>query len=233
MNCAWENDKQMCVVAANMGDDDLRGNWAWDKQSCADPIVGGCIMSNECGACLDDMNCAWENDKKMCVVAANMGDDDLRGNWAWDKQSCADPIVGGCIMSRKCGECLDDMNCAWENDKQMCVVAANMGDEALTGNWAFDKMFCADKPDEEDKCSKLMTCGECMDNMECAYENDKKMCKESIKLGADDLQGDWAFMKESCKPEEDACSKLTKCGECMANMDCSFEKTMKKCKTAA
>merc|ERR1719412_3125803 len=111
-----------------------------------------------------------------------------------------------------------------------CKTAADLGMEDTTGDWIFMPEDC---PEPEDACSKLMKCGECMDNMDCTYEKTKHMCATAADLGSEDLTGDWAWMKEDCPAPEDACAKLMKCGDCMDNMDCAYEKTKKMCKTAA
>merc|ERR1719510_2735909 len=258
MECSYSKEKRMCKTAANLGMEDATGDWIFMKDGCAEPkkpegkCVGeitsknadcepidnkeeceskgkgimsdgycdwipdtdddACAKLTKCGECMDNMDCAYEMTKKKCMTAADMDEDDLTGDWAFVKESCPAP-EDECNKPYTCEECMDQEMCTYSKEKRMCKTAANLGMEDATGDWIFMKDGCA-----EDACAKLTKCGECMDNMDCAYEMTKEKCMTAADMDEDDLRGDWAFMKESCPAPEDECNKPYTCEECMDNM---------------
>merc|ERR550525_2319329 len=222
MDCAYEMTKEKCMTAADMDEDDLRGDWAFMKESCPAP-EDECNKPYTCEECMDNMECSYSKEKRMCKTAANLGMEDATGDWIFLKDGCADP-------KKPEGKCVGEIT----SKNADCEPIDNKEECESKGKGIMSDGYCDWIPDtDDDACAKLTKCGECMDNMDCAYEMIKKKCMTAADMDEDDLTGDWAFVKESCPAPEDECNKPYTCEECMDQEMCTYSKEKRMCKTAA
>merc|ERR1719362_774608 len=167
---------------------------------------------------MGDDTCILDKEKKMCVFGETAP---MEGDWVFMPSGCPDDEpTNECAKHMKCGECMDDLDCVFDKKSMKCAFGQTADPDA--GDWIFMKESCPDM------CRRYQKCDTCMGDDTCIFDKEKKMC---VFGETAPMEGDWVFMTSDCPDDEptNECAKHMKCGECMDDLDCVFDKKSMKC----